>query len=99
MSDDSKDLIPLETEDLYANAPPLPTHKATDLELNEADAFEVNVVLQYVRASWPNVRSVMGVCALATTTMKLLEARRKLLQRPYGAKADGSAKGLFTPLD
>lgn len=54
-------------------------------EIVDADMEITNNVLKALFVGFTRVRSIGSICKLTDTTMNVLERRRKLLGKPYGA--------------
>lgn len=63
----------------------LPDEIAHDASLDELKKIanqHINNALKGIYAGWGNVKSIQGICKLATTTAELVEKQRKLLLQP-----------------
>ena len=70
------------------------TPPATDSEHINEDAMIMQQLLVNLYSRFAYAAKVDDVCKLSLTTIKLLEARRKLALRPYGAPTSPSGKTL-----
>lgn len=85
---------------LSANLPTVNVTTASTLaDVQKEDLNVANAVLEVVLSGWKSVKTISGVCRLASTTFATIEARRKILNMPYGVLPSSSQKMTVYPID
>lgn len=70
------------------------TRAHSDNEVIDADVAIVNDMLKLAHSAWGGVRTLKGFESMINNTLKLIEARRKALGKPYGYISQSKGSGL-----